>query len=399
MERDPATGSTLTATRTIVDEALRTEPEINEDQAETPDETPAEIQAETPAEADRPPTGLSQPFFLGTYTSRGGPGIGRGHLDLETGRPTVDSWSDVVPDPSWLELTPDGQTLYVISELTPGGLVHALNVAAPGPPVLVNTVVTGAKPAHLARHPHEPFVFASLYDGGSVAVHPIGEGIVSPASDVQQQTAPGRESHVHQVVIDPTGEHVLAVNLGLDSVTSYRLDPQAGSLVEVEHRQLPDGTGPRHLVFHPEGEYVYLADEVGSTVTVCHWSKGRLEPGSVVSTVLPPDLRSDPPNYPGEIIISADGRFVYLTNRGAKTNTVAVFSVENGGAELKLLATPSCGGDWPRHLALDCTGRWLYIANERSGDVCWFPVDPESGLLGPAAGRLEVTGVAQIILD
>ena len=133
-------------------------------------------------------------------------------------------------------------------------------------------------------------------------------------------------------------------------------------------------------------------------MTVCRWSGGRLRPGQVVTTVPATDLEDGEPNYPGEVVISADGRFVYVTNRGVNTNTIAVLSVLDDGAELKLLSTPSCGGDWPRHLALDRTGRWLYVANERSGDVVWFPVDPQSGLLGPAAGRLEVAGAAQILL-
>ena len=62
----------------------------------------------------------------------------------------------------FLELGPDGGTLYAISELSPDGLVSALR-PAPGRSILLNTVSTGAKPAHLAIHPDGRFLFTALY--------------------------------------------------------------------------------------------------------------------------------------------------------------------------------------------------------------------------------------------
>jgi 6-phosphogluconolactonase (cycloisomerase 2 family) len=328
----------------------------------------------------------------------GGQGLGRGHLDLQTGRPRIESWSNAVADPSWLEVSADGRNLYAVSELTPDGLVHALSTATSGAPVLLNSEPTGAKPAHLALHPEQPFLFTSLYDGGSVSTHPIADdGTVRPASDVRRHSTADRVGNAHQVVIDPSGEFVLAVDLGLETVVTYRLDAEDGTLAEVHRTELHAGSGPRHLVFHPNGSYAYLANELDSTVTVCRWSDGKLIPEQILAT-LPHSLTVGPAvaNYPGEILISADGRHVYVSNRGS--NTIAVFAVRDDGATLTLLATPSCGGDWPRHLAIDRTGSWLYAANERSGDLVWFPLDAQTGLPGPIAGRLAVTGVAQIHL-
>jgi 6-phosphogluconolactonase len=342
-----------------------------------------------------PPAAASQPFYLGTYTGLGGLGLGRGRLDLRSGRPSVESWSDAVADPSWLEVSTDGRNLYAVSELTPDGLVHALSTDSSGGPVLLNSEPTGAKPAHLALHPEQPFLFTSLYDGGSVSTHRIADdGTVGPVSDVRRHsTAADRGGKPHQVVIDPSGEFVLAVDLGLETVVTYRLDAEAGALAEVHRTELRAGSGPRHLVFHPTGGCAYLANELDSTVTVCRWSDGKLIPERVLATLL---ASTTVTNYPGEILISADGRHVYVSNRGS--NTIAVFAVLDDGATLTLLATPSCGGDWPRHLAIDRTGNWLYVANERSGDLVWFRLDAQTGLPGPIAGRLAVTGLAQIRL-
>jgi 6-phosphogluconolactonase len=269
-----------------------------------------------------------------------------------------------------------------------------------GPPKLLNTIATGDKPAHLAVHPGGRFLFTALYHGGGVAVHPIEpDGTVGPIGDLHLHagTNPGG-SHAHQVVIDPITDDVLVVDLGTDSLHRYRLDPATGRLTATGRTELATGSGPRHLVFHPSGSHAYVAGELDSTVTVCERTADALTPLAVLPA-LPVGFDQTERNYPGEIVVSADGRFVYLSNRGS--NTIAVFAVGDNGAEpaeLTLVAAPSCGGNWPRHLALDRTGRWLYVSNERSGDLVWFPLDPATGLPGPPAGRLEVPGIAQFRL-
>jgi 6-phosphogluconolactonase len=184
-----------------------------------------------------------------------------------------------------------------------------------------------------------------------VVTHRISaDGTVGAATDTRPQSSDGRASHAHQVVVDPAGEYVLAVDLGVDTVFTYRLDVAGATLAETGRLVLPIGSGPRHLAFHPDGAYAYVANELASTVTVCAYAAGTLTAGQVASTVPEPGVA----NYPGEIAVSADGRFVYVSNRG--TDTVAVFAVNEGGAHLTLVATPSCGGVWPRHLAIDATG-------------------------------------------
>jgi 6-phosphogluconolactonase len=300
----------------------------------------------------------------------------------------------------------------VVSELAPDGQVSAFRLDDAGVPTLLNSVFTGAKPAHLAVRPDGRFLFTSLYEGGAVSVHPIEpDGSVAAASQLIRHASPGTgaEAHAHQVVIDPATGDILAVDLGMDTVYVYRLDPATGRLTETGRTPFPTGSGPRHLAFHPSGSLLYLVHELNSTVTVCGWADGTLTRGTVHSTRsagAPAGGVSEKPNAAGEIAVSADGRFVYLSNRG--DNTVAVFTTHSsagttgsdrtGGSDLTFLAASSCGGDWPRHLTLDHTGRWLYVANERSGDVVWFPRDPATGMLGPVAGRLPVPAVTQFEL-
>ncbi|MDI5966196.1 lactonase family protein [Streptomyces sp. SL54] len=209
---------------------------------------------------------------------------------------------------------------------------------------------------------------------------------------------------------------------------------------------LPPGSGPRHLAFHPDGRHVYCVNELASTVTLLTWDSaaGRLAVGPSRATVPGAGGAGGASaggtvedgagrfagggggagaegagglaggadaggaegagvagvaggggvaNYPSEAVVSADGRFLWVANRGH--DSIAVFSL---GADRvpSLTGAVSCGGHWPRDLALDpVTGR-LYAANERSGDVTWFDVDPADGT-PRRAGSISVPAASCVV--
>lgn len=333
---------------------------------------------------ETPPAG----FYLGTYAPAGGAGIARGRLDPAAGTPLVEDYTGEVSAASWLATSPAGSILYAISEQDAG----TVSTLTPDLKVL-RTTPTGAGPVHVAVHPGGTYLFVSLYGGGAVVTHPIADdGTVDPATDTHKHRSGNRTPHAHQVVVDPMGAHVLAVDLGLDLVFTYALEGESGKLSEVDRTKLARGSGPRHLAFHPDGTFAYVANENDSTVTVCSWADGVLEPGQVIDAA----PKTGVPNQPGEIAVSADGRFVYVSNRGS--NTIGVFVVSNNGAALNRIADPTCGGDWPRHLALDRTGKRLYVANQRSGTITWLPIDLTTGLPGAVAGTLAAPEAAQILV-
>jgi 6-phosphogluconolactonase (cycloisomerase 2 family) len=177
--------------------------------------------------------------------------------------------------------------------------------------------------------------------------------------------------HAHQVQPDPSGRWAVSVDLGTDSVRVCALE-EDGLRVHREIRTRP-GSGPRHLAFHPDGDRAYLVNELTPSVTVCRWdaAEGLLEPLCELG-VLPGAAEGDA--YPSGVVVAPDGRFVWTATRGA--DVVSVFAVD--GETLKLSGTVPCGGHWPR--ALTVGGRFLYVANERSGDVTWFETDPLTGL-------------------
>ncbi|MEV7750092.1 lactonase family protein [Streptomyces griseofuscus] len=326
-----------------------------------------------------------RPLYVGTYTSvpGGGTGIGLASYDPESGLVTGSGTLTGVPDPSYLAVHPDGRTLYAVDERQDGG-VTAVRLA--DRQVLGTRSTGGAGPCHLSVHPSGRWLLSANYTSGSVAVHPIdGSGALGERTDLVTHTSPkpgpGQEGpHAHQFRTGPDGRHLLAVDLGTDTVYTYRLDSAKGTLTEVSQAHTRPGAGPRHLTFHPGGRHAYLANEVDDTVVVCAYdpATGRLTIGEPQST----GATGDVTNYPAQLLVTADGRYAFLANRGH--NSLARYAVEADGARLRLLGTVPVGGDFPRQIAFSPDGRLLFAANQRSGTVTVFHVDADRGELRSA---------------
>ncbi|MFC8427892.1 lactonase family protein [Streptomyces sp. NPDC057253] len=320
-------------------------------------------------------------LYLGTYTTGegGGRGIGVARYDAGNGRITGTGTVTGVTNPSYLAVHPDGRTLYAVAEQD-AGAVTAVRLA--DREVLGSRSTGGAGPCHLSVHPGGRWLLSANYGSGSVAVHPID---ASGALGERRETVthsrpapgPGQDGpHAHQFLTSPDGGHVLAVDLGTDTVYSYRLDERSGALTEVAQAHTRPGAGPRHLTFHPGGRYAYLANESDNTVAVCAYDRGsgRLTVGAAQSTGTGPGT-----SYPAQLLVTANGSFAYLANRG--DNSLTRYAVEADGARLRLLDTVQVHGDFPRHIAFSPDGTLLFAANQRSGTVSVFHVNAESGAL------------------
>ncbi|MFI8189412.1 lactonase family protein [Streptomyces sp. NPDC085946] len=332
--------------------------------------------------------------YIGSFTAAGGPGIVAAAVDPDTGALTALGAVNGLPDPSYLALSPAGDTLYAVSE-TPQGAVAAYRVTGErpepaGPPVPVG----GSGPTHLSVFAGH--VLTANYGSGSVTAVPVrADGTLAPSpSGVLRHTGSGphtqrqRGPHAHQVQPDPTGRWAVSVDLGTDSV---RVCTLAGDGLR-PHREtaLRPGSGPRHLAFHPGGSLAYVVNELTPTVTVCRWdpADGTLAP-LTETPVLPGAPAGDA--YPSGVVASPDGRFVWTATRGE--DVLSVLAVEGDG--LRLTATVPCGGHWPR--ALTESGGFLYVANERSGDVTWFAVDPHTGV-PRRSGSLRVAAASCVVV-
>ncbi len=317
--------------------------------------------------------------FIGSFTAAGGPGIVTAAITPGSGALTLLGSVGTVSDPSWLALSPDGSMLYAVSE-TAEGAVAAFRTTANGPePVGRAVPVDGSGPTHLSLFAGH--VLTANYGSGSVSVVPVRpDGTLARAvSGVLRHRGSGphpqrqQGPHAHQVQPDPSGRWAVGVDLGTDSVRVCALAD--GALVPHRETALRPGSGPRHLAFHPDGASAYVLNELSPSLVVCRWeaADGLLKPLAEIP-VLPGAPDGDA--YPSGVAVSPDGRFLWTATRGE--DVLSVFAVEAGGRALTLLTTVPCGGHWPR--AITVFDGVLYVAHERSGDVTWFSLDPDTGV-------------------
>jgi 6-phosphogluconolactonase len=278
------------------------------------------------------------------------------------------------------------------------GTVSAFAVdRADGKLELLNTVRSGgAGPTYVSVHPSGRFLLVANYFGGSVAVLPIHpDGRLGAATDVETpvgEVGPTRaasappgsfafsgheRTHAHMIQADPSGRFVLHADLGLDQIFVWRFDEEEGVLSPGEPPavSLPPGDGPRHFAFHPNGRWLYSIQEEGSTIVLFDYEpeSGRLAARQTIST-LPPDFAGT--NFCSEILVSADGRFVYGGNR--LHDSIAVFAVGQDGS-LRFVGEEWTRGDYPRSFNISPDGRFLYSCNQRADDVAVFRVDRKTG--------------------
>ena len=272
-----------------------------------------------------------------------------------------------------------------------------MNQAEGGKLELLNSVRSGGDgPTYISIHPSGRFLLAANYFGGSIAVLPIlADGRLGEATDLKNDAGkigparaknapPGSfafsghdRTHAHMIQADPSGRFVLHVDLGLDTIYVWKFDDQKGVLTQAENHSvtLPPGDGPRHFHFHPNGRWFYSIQEEGSNIVLFDYDAqtGRLSARQTIST-LPAGFAGS--NFCSEILVSADGRFVYAGNR--LHDSIGIFSIEADGT-LKHVADEWTRGNYPRSFSFDPTGHFLYCCNQRGDNVAVFKVDHKTG--------------------
>lgn len=337
------------------------------------------------------------------------PGNGRGiHLfevDRATGDLTPRGVFEMGTSPNCLAFNAEGTRVYSTNETdhfegTDAGSISAFAVnQTDGQLTLLNTVSSGGHgPTFLSLHPSGKFVLVANYFGGSVAVLPIlPGGKLGPPSDVKKDVGtvgpkkatnapPGSfafsghdTTHAHMIQADPSGRFVVHADLGLDQILVWKFDDRAGVLTPNDPAaiSLPPGDGPRHFAFHPNGRWFYSLQEEGSNIVLFDYdaAQGRLTSRQTISS-LPPGFAGS--NFCSEILVSADGKFVYAGNR--LHDSIAIFSVGENGV-LTFVAEEWSHGDYPRSFNFDPTGSFLYSCNQRGDNVAAFRVERKTGRL------------------
>lgn len=335
------------------------------------------------------------PIYVGTYTGGESKGIYLLHFDTNSGVLSMKGVAAETSNPSFVALHPNGKFLYAVNETGTGELSSFAIEPDTGLLKLINEKPSGGgAPCHLVVDESGRNLLVANYSGGSVTVTRINlDGSLGDQSafiqhvgssiNTNRQTSP----HAHSINLDQSNHFAVAADLGIDQLLVYKFDPADGTLAINSAAKLSPGSGPRHFVFHPTQNYAYAINELSSEVSAFKYmpDRGLLQQMQTITT-LPRDYAGEG-NSTAEIRVSADGKFVYGSNRGH--DSIAVFRVNQDGT-LTAVQIQKIGGKTPRNFNLDPTGRFLLAAAQGSGVINVFSVDANTGKLSATGNSVQV---------
>ncbi len=326
------------------------------------------------------------------YFGTGGPGakgIYRATFNPDNGRLTAAELAAEIGSPGFLALHPDGDKLYANANFPGGAGAAAYRIGNDGALTPINTAPSGdGGGAHVAVHPSGKFLLTAQYGGGSVALFPLdASGQIGTAKLTRHQggsgVAPKRQDtpHPHMAGFSPDGRFALVPDLGLDGIVIYRVNVEAPSIERHGFAASIPGGGPRHFRFSPDGKFIYLLNELSSSVATFAWdatagTARRLANAPALSEAV---KAKEVMNAAAEILVHPTGRFVYSSNRG--NDTVTVYRADPATSALQVVQVQPVRGAFPRNIALAPGAGWLLAAGADSNTVSVHRVDQATGEL------------------
>jgi 6-phosphogluconolactonase len=329
-------------------------------------------------------------LYAGSYTAGTSKGIYAWKFDSRDGSLSPLGLMAETPQPAHVWIAPNGKTLYAVNWETVGGVsAYRIHPKTGALRFLNKTSAHGAQPNQVVVDPSGKVAVTVNYTSGSLAAYKLEpDGKLGEAFYVDQHTGkplspkqPGPKQHGIQFSKD--NKYMFIADLGLDRVYSYHFDAGAPSITPADPPYISThaGAGPRRIQMSPDGKFLYVDHETDSEVGVYTIDGGKLTEIQTIATV-PEEARAK--NTTAELVISADGEYLYVGNRGH--DSVAVFAIDKQTGKLALKENVPSGGRTPRNLRLDPTGNWFFAANENGGNITEFKVDK-------ASGHITATGV------
>lgn len=328
-------------------------------------------------------------LFVGSYADAADPGIHLYRFDVERGTAVPVKSLSGIQDPSYLAVSGDGRFVYSVSETAvPDAKVCAYSFdKRTGTLSLLNEQKTeGSAPCYIWVDSRRRMAVTANYSGGSISVFPISaDGSLQPA-EVYTYDGGAADSHLHCVYASPDERFLYANDLGRDRIYKYEIVASGEGLGLREgtpaYFPLPEGEGPRHTVFHPNGKWAYLIGELSGRVALLQYDKGNLAPVRFVE--------ADTLHVSGsaDIHVTPDGRFLYASNR-LKGDGLAIFSIDPADGRLTKVGYQLTGLH-PRNFVITPNGKFLLCACRDSDVVQVYEIDRQSGLLKETGKEIRV---------
>ncbi|WP_125760576.1 lactonase family protein [Companilactobacillus hulinensis] len=320
---------------------------------------------------------LEKVLFSG-YTKKDGKGVYQAELDSDTGKLSTPETLVELDGPTYIDVTNDMKLIALAKKDGKGGIV-SYDISGDKAELLDEDFSEETSPSYVKFDASRSLIFSAYFHLSKVKIdHLTADGKIEHCSEVHFEGSGPRpeqdQSKPHYSALTPDGKLIIC-DYGADRIYIYDInDPKNPK--QVNEYIAPSGYAPRHLVFNPTKPYVYVACELSSKVLVMEYS----EEDSRLTLVDEMDAAKDEQkNTTAAIRISKDGKFLYVSTRGA--DTIATFSVSPDGDRLKKINTTKTMGNGPRDFELDPSEKYLVVANQDSDNVSIFSRSSNKGAL------------------
>ncbi len=347
--------------------------------------------------------------YIGTYTHGESKGIYTFTFDTNSGTIFDIVLGAELQNPTYTVIDDENKYLYSVIKSPEEQDLESNGVAAfsidedTGRLSLINyETLNGKSPCHVSLDKNKKYLFAANYHEGTIAIFPITDvGSIAIPTEIVRHTGSGPNKkrqeapHVHFAALSPDEKFLFAVDLGTDRIEAYDFNFESGKL---QHNptlslSLPEGSGPRHLAFHPNGRFTYVITELSSKILLLDYNSNDYSIKIIQSiSALPETFEGE--NTGAAIRITPDGRFIYSSNRGH--NSLAAFSINQENGELSLVGFYDTLGDGPRDFNIDPTGKFIIAANEKSSSLVVYSIDQADGSLKTISDPIEVPNPVSI---
>lgn len=314
--------------------------------------------------------------------------------DAETGAAKVVQSVTGIQGTTYFQVSPDGRFLYSVAGERRDGKPASAAVRFPisddgrlGAMERIAALPCEA-PCHVSLSPDGSRMFTASYLSATVcSLKTDGSGLKSyvfPDDDVGPNRLRQKKAYAHFAFTTPDGSRLGAVDLGCDRIRFF--DPTTLKVDQSLEIKADRGDGPRHAVWSKDGRFLFVVNELGSSVSTYAFDGKSFAKAGKWSTL--PD-GFDRWEADGETLatkaaavkLTADGAVLMASNRGH--DSIAFFSVYAKTGALARRSVAKLGGRFPRDFELMPGERFMVVGHKTSDEIQVYRFDRDALSLAP----------------
>ena len=322
--------------------------------------------------------------------------------DTETGAAKIVQSVNGCEGTTYFQLSKDGKTLYSVVAEKVDNKSHGALVKFDVENHRIGKMTKLAElpcetPCHVALSPDESIMSVAVYWSGIYGVMALDSCQLTSAALPNDAVGPRKDrqqkAFAHQTFYTPDGKLMGVCDLGCDRVNFYEYKKSGGLEKPVITLKADPGDGPRHAIFSNDGKFLFVVNELSSTVTSYAVAKGT--PNLVGASFQDARGRLGEPSLPftrigkwsmlpegctlketetkaAAIKLTADGKILMASNRGH--DSIAFFAVNDDGT-LMLKNVSKLTGKFPRDFELMPGEKFMVVGHKMSNEIQVYAFD------------------------